>query len=140
MAMTITLAKDVTHGNPSWSRRVRELRFSISTTGGTASGTSAEIPAVSGYVIGVKAEPSSSSPPANGWGVKLLDRAGFDLLQGSGLLLPNNTSSSYAVQRMPVDTKNSASIFLLNEAVRVDVSGFGSTNASADIVFYLLLP
>jgi len=140
-AGTVVVTTDTTYTRGDWSKGVREILWTWTSTDGTATATGGFINAVTGTIIGIYAVPSTVNLPDDDYDIDILDAGNsHDVLNGAGDSLPQSAVSDEN-RRFPVDWLNSGPIFLVNETLSFNGANLNTAGtATGKLYVYILLP
>jgi len=140
-AGTVVVTSDTTYTRGDWSKGVREIIWTWTSTDGTATATAGSVNGVTGTIIGIYAVPSTVSVPDDDYDIDILDAGNsHDVLNGAGDNLPQAAVSDEN-RRFPVDWLSSGPIFLVNETLSFSGANLnGAGTAIGKLYLYILLP
>lgn len=139
-ASTLTVKTRVITDN-QWSRGIREIKWSWSSTAGTSTITGSIVSNVTGTIMGIKAEPHATNKPDADYDIAVRDLTNdMDVLDGDGVDF-SMTASTVTNLRIPGDAKNTlAGIPLVTQTLYFSGTNLASATASGVFYLYILLP
>jgi len=116
------------------ARQLRVIKWSWSTGAAETTAAGGSVYAVTGEILGIKAEPDGTDKPADNYDITIVDAInGMDVLNSDAINLPQAVTGVGNI-RVPLDNLNSRPIYLVNESLSFSGGGLGN---SAKGVFYL---
>lgn len=140
-AMSISIDDKTIPRRAGWSKSIRILHWTITSTTGTGTGSGGKASNVTGTVMQLIAKPDGTSQPDDDYDIDFNSSiTGHDALNGAGDDLPQAYASDEN-RRYPADWLNSGPIFLADENISLSVTNFNAAGtARSDIYLIILLP
>lgn len=138
-AMTIAVERSQKF-NRNWSAEFIELKYTITSTDGTATGTSGAVASISGIPISLQVVPDGSNAPDAAWDATLVvTRLGTssDGLEGKGANLPAVQGAGCLIGI--VDSTSSLAYPLFDDTVQLSVTNFNTSGAASAVVYIYIM-